>query len=64
MNVLRSTTEYAQAKALVSEKRLLQSRLREVDRMLRELRILKAGVTELAMKDCERELISDKSDQL
>lgn len=51
---IRQTQAYLQATHLLSEKRMLQARLREVDRILRELETLGAGVTGLARGDLDR----------
>lgn len=52
---IRDTQDYAQALGLLSEKRGLQARLREVDRMLRELETLHAGVIGIARVDLDRQ---------
>ncbi|HEY8025819.1 MAG TPA: hypothetical protein VIF60_14715 [Burkholderiaceae bacterium] len=47
---LHDTPEYIQAKFLLSERDLLQGRLREVNKTLRKLDTIAAGVTGLARK--------------
>ncbi|WP_317204328.1 hypothetical protein [Janthinobacterium sp.] len=52
---LRTSPEYQQAKVLLSEKKQIQARLREVDRMLRKLDILQPGTGACARKDLEQD---------
>lgn len=47
----RGTPEYDQAKNLVTEKKQLQARLREVDRQLRALDISRPGIVALVRTD-------------
>lgn len=51
----RATPEYGQAKHLLAEKKQLQARLREVNRLLRNLDIVQPGITGRARKDLERD---------
>lgn len=51
----RGTPEYGQAKLLVTEKKQLQARLRDVDKLLRSLDLLRPGIAGLARKDLERD---------
>lgn len=50
----RGTPEYGQAKPLITEKKQLQARLREVDKLLRSLDLLRPGIAGLARKDIEQ----------
>ncbi|MGZ3159089.1 MAG: hypothetical protein ACXU7H_08395 [Burkholderiaceae bacterium] len=52
---IRETPEYIQAKRLICEKAVIQNRLREVDKCLRQLRTLGVGATALARQDLEDE---------
>lgn len=52
---LRNASEYGQAKHFLIEKKQLQTRLREVDRLLRSLEGLLPGITGLARKDLDRD---------
>lgn len=52
---IRGTIEYRQAIGLITEKKELQNRLREIDKQLRQLRMLGTGVTAVARKDLENE---------
>jgi hypothetical protein len=47
----RVQVEYSQAKNLLHEKKALQKRLREVDKHLRDLRIVSVAATECAVHD-------------
>ena len=50
---MRATLEYSEAMRLLSEKVLIQKRLREIDKVLRQLRIVSIKVTSLAQQDLE-----------
>lgn len=50
----RSTPEYIQAKPLLIEKAQLQARLRNVDKLLRGLDLIRPGIAALARQDIER----------
>lgn len=50
----RNTPEYIQAKPLLIEKTQLQARLREVDKLLRGLDLIRPGIAALARQDIER----------
>ncbi len=50
---MRATLEYSEAMRLLSEKALIQKRLREIDKVLRQLRIVSIKVTSLAQQDLE-----------
>ncbi len=52
---IRTSPEYQQAKTLLSEKKQIQARLREVDRMLRKLDILQPGTGTRARMDLEQD---------
>jgi hypothetical protein len=53
--LLRHTPEYAQAKCLLAKKHEIQAQLREVDNLLRQLRLCGVDAINLARKDRERE---------
>lgn len=50
---LRSIPEYEQVKLLVIEKKQLQARLREVDKILRKLDLFHPGIVGLSRQDLE-----------
>lgn len=52
---LRGTPAYMEAIRLLQEKKELQAQLRSVDKMLRELELLAAGVISIARYDIEHE---------
>jgi hypothetical protein len=52
---IRETPEYIQAKRLICEKAQIQNRLREVDKHLRQLRLIGTDATDLARRDLENE---------
>lgn len=58
---LRTSPEYRQAKVLLSEKKLIQARLREIDKMLRKLDILQPGTGARARKDLEQDRLPPHS---
>jgi hypothetical protein len=49
--VFQSTPEYEKTKNLITEKKQIQARLREVDRQLRALDIFRPGIVALVRKD-------------
>lgn len=51
---VRDTPEYRQAKQLLIEKAQLQARLRDVDKLLRGLDLIRPGIAALARQDIER----------
>jgi len=50
---LRDTPEYDPAVLLISEKNAMQARLREVDKLLRKLDVLRPGVCALARNNIQ-----------
>ena len=52
---LRATPAYIEAIRLLQEKKELQAKLRGVDKMLRELEILAAGVITIARYDIDHD---------
>ncbi|CAN5265960.1 hypothetical protein BH11PSE11_BH11PSE11_27770 [soil metagenome] len=60
---LRGTAEYAVAKSLIAEKDILQARLREINKRLRQLEMVAAGIGLLVRDDQGRgvdETVSEK----
>jgi predicted RNA-binding protein with PUA domain len=51
----RGTPEYEQAKLLVTEKKQLQARLSEVNKLLRSLDLFRPGIVGFSRKDLERD---------
>lgn len=56
--------EYELAKRLLTEKKALQTRLREVDRLLRQLELPADGVIQLARKSLEKDSVESVSRNL
>lgn len=61
---LRITPAYAEALRLLREKKGLQAGLREVDRMLRDLEIVAAGVISVARYDIDHDYLGNPANCL
>ena len=58
---LRVTLAYIEAVRLLQEKKEVQARLRDVDKMLRELEVLAAGVISIARYDIDHDYLDKPS---